>query len=55
MQFAKICNGIKETYLSGRGSITMRGVAEVETIENPGRPDKDAIIITNCLSFNFYP
>ncbi len=39
-------NGIKETYLSGRGSITMRGVAEIETIENPGRPDRDAVIIT---------
>ena len=38
--------GIKETYLSGRGSITMRGVAEIETIENPGRPDRDAVIIT---------
>ncbi len=39
-------NGIRETYLSGRGSITMRGVAEIETIENPGRPDRDAVIIT---------
>ncbi len=39
-------NGIKETYISGRGSITMRGVAEIETIENPGRPDRDAVIIT---------
>lgn len=39
-------SGIKETYLSGRGSITMRGVAEIETIENPGRPDRDAVIIT---------
>tara|TARA_Y100001968_G_scaffold316077_1_gene343442 strand:- start:7369 stop:9996 length:2628 start_codon:yes stop_codon:yes gene_type:complete len=38
--------GITETYLSGRGSITMRGVAEIETIESPGRPDKDAVIIT---------
>ncbi|WP_413391172.1 DNA gyrase subunit A [Prochlorococcus marinus] len=38
--------GIKETYLSGRGSITMRGVAAIETIENPGRPDRDAVIIT---------
>ena len=24
----------------------MRGVAEIETIENPGRPDRDAVIIT---------
>ncbi len=39
-------SGIKETYLTGRGSITMRGVAEIETIENPGRPDRDAVIIT---------
>jgi len=39
-------SGIKETYLSGRGSITMRGVAEIETIENPGRSDRDAVIIT---------
>ncbi len=39
-------SGIKETYISGRGSITMRGVAEIETIENPGRPDRDAVIIT---------
>ncbi len=39
-------SGIRETYLSGRGSITMRGVAEIETIEVPGRPDRDAIIIT---------
>jgi len=39
-------SGIKETYLSGRGSITMRGVAEIETIENPGRPDRDAVVIT---------
>ncbi len=39
-------SGIKETYLSGRGSITMRGVAKIETIENPGRPDRDAVIIT---------
>lgn len=38
--------GIKETYLSGKGSITMRGVAEIETIEIPGRPDRDAVIIT---------
>ena len=38
--------GIRETYLSGRGSVTMRGVAEIETIEAPGRPDRDAVIIT---------
>ncbi len=39
-------SGIRETYLSGRGSVTMRGVAEIETIEIAGRPDKDAIVIT---------
>ncbi len=39
-------SGIRETYLTGRGSVTMRGVAEIETIEIPGRPDRDAIIIT---------
>ena len=39
-------SGIRETYLSGRGSVTMRGVASIETLENPGRPDRDAVIIT---------
>ncbi|WP_320664734.1 DNA gyrase subunit A [Prochlorococcus sp. MIT 1223] len=39
-------NGINETYSTGRGSITMRGVAEIETIEVTGRPDRDAVIIT---------
>ncbi len=39
-------SGIKETYLSGRGSVTMRGVANIETIEAKGRPDRDAVIIT---------
>ncbi len=38
--------GIKETYLSGRGSVTMRGVAAIETLEVPGRPDRDAVIVT---------
>ncbi|MCU0549521.1 MAG: DNA gyrase subunit A [Leptolyngbya sp. Prado105] len=38
--------GIREAYTTGRGSITMRGVASVETIEQRGRPDRDAIIIT---------
>jgi len=37
---------IKEAYTTGRGSITMRGVAAIETIEQRGRPDKEAIIIT---------
>jgi DNA gyrase subunit A len=39
-------SGIKEAYTTGRGSITMRGVAEIETIEHRGRPDREAIIIT---------
>jgi DNA gyrase subunit A len=38
--------GIRETYTSGRGSITMRGVAAIETLEVKGRPDRDAVIIT---------
>jgi DNA gyrase subunit A len=37
---------IREAYTTGRGSITMRGVASIETIEHPGRPDREAIIIT---------
>ncbi len=39
-------SGIHDAYTTGRGSITMRGVAEIETIEQRGRPDKEAIIIT---------
>jgi len=38
-------SGIREMYLTGRGSVTMRGVARIETIEAPGRPDRDAVII----------
>lgn len=38
--------GIREAYMTGRGSITMRGVASIETIEHRGRPDREAIIIT---------
>jgi DNA gyrase subunit A len=38
--------GNRDTYTTGRGSITMRGVGNIETIEVPGRPDRDAIIIT---------
>ncbi|WP_299491688.1 DNA gyrase subunit A [Acaryochloris sp. IP29b_bin.137] len=38
--------GIKEAFTTGRGSITMRGVAEIETLEQSGRPDREAIIIT---------
>jgi DNA gyrase subunit A len=39
-------SGIKEAFTTGRGSITMRGVAQIETIEHRGRPDREAIIIT---------
>ncbi|NJK38421.1 MAG: DNA topoisomerase (ATP-hydrolyzing) subunit A [Oscillatoriales cyanobacterium RM2_1_1] len=39
-------SGIRDAYLQGQGSITMRGVAEIETIEQRGRPDREAIIIT---------
>lgn len=39
-------SGIREAYTTGRGSITMRGVAAIETIEHRGRPDRDAIIVT---------
>ncbi len=39
-------SGIKDAYSTGRGSITLRGVAQVETIEHKGRPDREAIIVT---------
>ncbi|MBW4516923.1 MAG: DNA gyrase subunit A [Timaviella obliquedivisa GSE-PSE-MK23-08B] len=39
-------SGIKEAYTTGRGSVTMRGVASIETLEQRGRPDREAIIIT---------
>jgi DNA gyrase subunit A len=38
--------GIREMYSTGRGSVTMRGVAQIETVEGKGRPDRDAVIIT---------
>ncbi|MGK7916897.1 MAG: DNA topoisomerase (ATP-hydrolyzing) subunit A [Prochloraceae cyanobacterium] len=38
--------GIKDAYTTGRGSITMRGVANIETLQQRGRPDKEAIVIT---------
>ncbi|MGF1460369.1 MAG: DNA gyrase subunit A [Leptolyngbyaceae cyanobacterium] len=38
--------GIRDAYTTGRGSVTMRGVANIETIEQRGRPDRDAIVIT---------
>ena len=37
---------IKEAYTTGRGSITMRGVANIETLEYKGKQDREAIIIT---------
>lgn len=39
-------SGIREAYLTGRGSITMRGVARIETLERRGQADREAIIIT---------
>ncbi|MEA5465394.1 DNA topoisomerase (ATP-hydrolyzing) subunit A [Leptothoe sp. PORK10 BA2] len=39
-------SGIRDAYLTGRGSVTMRGVAAIETLEYTGRPDREAIIIT---------
>ncbi len=39
-------SGIREAYTTGRGSITMRGVAAIETLERRGAPDREAIIIT---------
>ena len=39
-------SGIRDAYTTGRGSITMRGVATIEVLEQRGRPDKDAIIVT---------
>ncbi|NET48612.1 MAG: DNA gyrase subunit A [Merismopedia sp. SIO2A8] len=38
--------GIRDAYSTGRGSVTMRGVATIETIEQRGRPDREAIIVT---------
>ncbi|MFM2314636.1 MAG: hypothetical protein RLZZ04_3912, partial [Cyanobacteriota bacterium] len=34
-------SGIREAYTTGRGSITMRGVAEIETLQQRGRADKE--------------
>lgn len=39
-------SGIRDAYRTGRGSVTMRGVAAIETIEQRGRPDREAIIVT---------
>ncbi|MDY6804858.1 MAG: DNA topoisomerase (ATP-hydrolyzing) subunit A [Cyanobacteriota bacterium] len=38
--------GIRDAYTTGRGSIVMRGIANIETLEQRGRPDREAIIIT---------
>ncbi len=38
--------GIRETFKTGKGSITMRGVANIEQIKSIGRAEKDAVIIT---------
>ncbi|WP_199246410.1 DNA gyrase subunit A [[Phormidium] sp. ETS-05] len=39
-------SGIRDVYTTGRGSICMRGVADIETLQQRGRQDKEAIIIT---------
>jgi len=39
-------DGIRETFKTGKGSITMRGVANIEQIKSIGRAEKDAVIIT---------
>jgi DNA gyrase subunit A len=39
-------SGIREAYLTGHGSIPLRGVCEIEVIEQRGRQDKNAIIVT---------
>ncbi|MEM9539895.1 MAG: DNA topoisomerase (ATP-hydrolyzing) subunit A [Cyanobacteria bacterium P01_E01_bin.42] len=39
-------SGIRDAYTTGRGSVTMQGVAEIELMEQRGRPDREAIIVT---------
>jgi DNA gyrase subunit A len=39
-------SGIRDAYTTGKGSIIMRGVADIETIGGSGRSDRDAIVIT---------
>lgn len=39
-------SGIRDAYTTGRGSITMRGVATIETLQQRGRPERDAIIVS---------
>ena len=38
--------GIREAYTTGRGSVIMRGVADIETQQQRGRPDREVIVIT---------
>ncbi|MDX1976926.1 MAG: DNA gyrase subunit A [Pseudanabaenaceae cyanobacterium bins.68] len=38
--------GIRDAYQTGRASVTMRAVADFETISHTGRPDREAIVIT---------
>jgi DNA gyrase subunit A len=38
--------GIRDTYQSGRASITMRAVANFETVSAPGRAEREAIVVT---------
>ncbi|WP_448514268.1 DNA gyrase subunit A [Parathermosynechococcus lividus] len=38
--------GIQDAYTTGRGSITLRAVATIETLEVPGRQPREAIIVT---------
>ncbi len=38
--------GIREMYETGRGSITLRGIAQIETVSAPGRTEREAIIVT---------
>ncbi|WAS05716.1 DNA gyrase subunit A [Gloeomargaritales cyanobacterium VI4D9] len=39
-------DGIREMYETGRGSMTLRGIAQIETVSAPGRAEKEAIIVT---------
>ena len=39
-------SGIREAYTTGRGSVVMRGVTAIETLERRGAPDREAIIVT---------
>ncbi|MGQ9866076.1 MAG: DNA gyrase subunit A [Pseudanabaenaceae cyanobacterium] len=38
--------GIRSAYATGRGSITLRAVAEIETVRAPNRPEREAIVVT---------